>query len=72
MKLIRYTTYPKVKFPHCCIVSYDGDGKDFRKELVSLFKPGYFSCTVERYTSTAVVNFREEQDAAHFLMKVDE
>jgi len=71
VKLIRYTTYSKVKFPYCCVVSYDGDGKDFRKELVSLFKPGYFSCTVERYTSTAIVHFREEEDAAHFLMRVN-
>jgi len=70
MKLIKYHTYDDVKFPYCCVVSYDGDGKDFRKELVSLFKQGYFSCTVERYTSTAIVNFREEEDAAHFLMKV--
>ncbi|MDC1446596.1 hypothetical protein N8344_01330 [bacterium] len=71
MKLIRYTTYPKVKFPHCCIVSYDGDGKDFRKEIVSQYKQGHFSCTIERYTSTAIVHFREEEDAAHFLMRVN-
>ena len=70
MKLIRYHIYPQVKFPHCCVVSYDGDGKDFRKELVSLYKQGYFSCTIERYTSTAIVHFKDDMDAAHFLMKV--
>jgi hypothetical protein len=52
------------------MVSFDGEGKELRKDLVSRYSQGDFSCHVERYTSMATIHFRNELDAADFLMRI--
>ena len=47
---------------------FDGDGKNLRKELV-LDDERHFPSD-SRYTSIATINFRNELDAADFLMRI--
>ena len=70
MELVKSLTIPDVKLPYCVVVMFDGDGSQFRKELVTRYRPGDISCQIERYTSLATINFRNEIDAADFLMRI--
>ena len=70
MELVKSLTIPDVKLPYCVVVMFDGDGSQFRKELVTRYSPGDISCQIERYTSLATINFRNEIDAADFLMRI--
>jgi hypothetical protein len=69
LTIVSSKTFKNVKLPYCITVSFDGDGKQLRNELVSRYDQGDFSCQIERYTSMAIINFRNEQDAADFLMR---
>ena len=68
-RLVKSLTIKDVKLPYSIIVSF-GDGKELRKHLVSRYSQGDFSCQIERYTSIATINFRNERDAADFLMRL--
>lgn len=70
MRLVKSITIPDVKLPYCVVVSFDGDGKYLRKELVARYDQSDISCQIERYTSIATINFRNEIDAADFLMRI--
>lgn len=70
-KLVRFSTNAQVQLPYMVLLSFDGDGKELRKELVSRYFKGDFSCQIERYTSTAIINFRNEYDVADFLMRLE-
>lgn len=70
MELVKSLTIPNVNLPYCVVVMFDGDGKKFRQELVTRYKSSDISCQIERYTSLATINFRNELDAADFLMRI--
>ena len=70
MQLVKTITIPNVKLPYSVVISFDGDGNQLRKELVSRYVRGDFSCYLERYTSIATIHFRNEMDAADFLMRI--
>jgi hypothetical protein len=70
LNLVKTLTDNTVKLPYSVVVSFDGDGKQLRKELVSRYVQGDFSCYLERYTSMATIHFRNEMDAADFLMRI--
>ena len=70
ISLVNSQTHQNVKRPYAVLVMFDGDGKELRKELVSRYNQGDFSCHIERYTSIATINFRNEFDAADFLMRI--
>ena len=71
IKLVKSLTIENVKLPYAVVVVYD-DASDIalRNELVSRYKLRDFSCHVDRYISTATINFRNEIDAADFLMRL--
>jgi hypothetical protein len=69
LRLVKSLTVKDVGLPYSIIVSF-GDDKELRKQLVSRYLQGDFSCQVERYTSIATINFRNEMDAADFLMRL--
>jgi hypothetical protein len=70
LTIVSSKTYKDVKLPYCITVAFDGDSKQLRSELVSRYNQGDFSCLIERYKSLAIINFRKEEDAADFLMRV--
>lgn len=70
MELVKTITIPDVKLPYCVIVMFDGDGKHLRKDLVARYAQSDISCQIENYTSIATINFRNEVDAADFLMRI--
>jgi hypothetical protein len=70
LSLVKSSTDTSVKLPYMVMVSFDGEGKELRKDLVSRYNQGDFSCHVERYTSMATIHFRHELDAADFLMRI--
>jgi hypothetical protein len=70
MELIKTITIPDVKLPYCVVVMFDGDGKYLRKDLVARYDQSDISCQIENYTSIATINFRNEVDAADFLMRI--
>ena len=71
MQLIRTTTIPNVKLPYCVVVMFEPDGgKQLRKDLVARYNQSDISCQIEQYTSIATINFRNELDAADFLMRI--
>ena len=70
LSLVKTVTNNGVKLPYSVVVQFDGDGKQLRKDLVSRYSQGDFSCHVERYTSMATIHFRNELDAADFLMRI--
>jgi len=70
LSLIKTATDDKVKLPYTVVVSFAGEGRGLRKDLVSRYSQGDFSCHVERYISTATIHFRNEIDAADFLMRI--
>lgn len=70
LNLVKAATDNTVKLPYSVIVTFGGDPKDLRKELVSRYTQGDFSCHLERYTSIATIHFRNQMDAADFLMRI--
>lgn len=70
MELVKTITIPDVKLPYCVVVMFDGDGKHLRKDLVARYNQSDISCQIENYTSIATINFRNEIDAADFLMRI--
>ena len=70
LSLVKSSTDTSVKLQYMVMVSFDGEGKELRKDLVSRYSQGDFSCHVERYTSMATIHFRNELDAADFLMRI--
>ena len=70
LSLVKSSTNKEVKLPYSVVISFSGDGKQLRKELVSRYIQGDFSCHLERYTSIATIHFRNEVDAADFLMRL--
>lgn len=71
LQLIKSATIPDVKLPYCVTIMFEGDGKQLRKELVTRYDQSDFSCQISSYTSIATINFRNEIDAADFLMRVE-
>ena len=49
LSLIKTATDDKVKLPYTVVVSFAGEGRELRKDLVSRYSQGDFSCHVERY-----------------------
>lgn len=70
LQLIKSVTIPDVKLPYCVTIMFEGDGKHLRKELVTRYDQSDFSCQISSYTSIATINFRNELDAADFLMRI--
>lgn len=70
MELVTSKTIADVKLPYCVVISFDGDSKYLRKELVARYNQSDISCQIERYTSIATINFRNEMDAADFLLRI--
>jgi hypothetical protein len=69
INLIKSSTIKNVKLPYTVVVMYDTD-VDLRNELVSRYESRDFSCHIDKYISTATINFRNEIDAADFLMRL--
>lgn len=70
MELVASRTISNVKLPYCVVIMFEGDSKHLRKELVARYNQSDISCQIERYTSIATINFRNEMDAADFLMRI--
>lgn len=71
IKLVKSLTIKNVKLPYTVVVVYDGTSDMvLRNELVSRYESRDFSCHVDKYISTATINFRNEIDAADFLMRL--
>ncbi|MDA9993170.1 hypothetical protein N9E09_00705 [bacterium] len=71
MKLVKSLTIKNVKLPYTVVVIYDGTSDMIlRNELVSRYESRDFSCHIDKYISTATINFRNEIDAADFLMRL--
>ena len=71
IKLVKSLTIKNVKLPYTVVVVYDGTSDMvLRNELVSRYESRDFSCHVDEYISTATINFRNEIDAADFLMRL--
>lgn len=70
MELVASKIISNVKLPYCVVVSFDDDGKAVRTNLVGRYNQRDFSCQIERYTSIATIHFRNELDAADFLMRI--
>ena len=50
---------------------YDGaSDTELGNDLVSRYESRDFSCHIDKYISTATINFRNEIDAADFLMRL--
>ena len=69
INLIKSSTIKNVKLPYTVVVMYDTD-VDLRNELVSRYESRDFSCHINKYISTATINFRNQIDAADFLMRL--
>ena len=69
LTIVSSKTIKNVKLPYCVTVSLDGDGKLLRSELVSRYNQRDFSCLIQKYQGIAIINFRNEEDAADFLMR---
>ena len=71
LSLVKSLTIDNVKLPYAVVVIYDnGSDKELRKQLIERYNPKDFSCNINSYISTATVHFRNEVDAADFLMRV--
>ena len=71
LKLVKSLTIKDVKLPYTVVVIYDNESdNDLRNDLVSRYESRDFSCHVNKYISTATINFRNEIDAADFLMRL--
>jgi hypothetical protein len=71
IKLVKSLTIKNVKLPYTVVVIYDGTSDMIlRNELVSRYESRDFSCHIDKYISTATINFRNEIDAADFLMRL--
>ena len=71
IKLVRSLTTKDVKLPYALLVMYDGaSDTELRNDLVSRYESRDFSCHIDKYISTATINFRNEIDAADFLMRL--
>jgi hypothetical protein len=71
MKLVKSLMIKDVKLPYAVVVMYDGTSDvELRNDLVSRYESRDFSCHIDKYISTATINFRNEIDAADFLMRL--
>ncbi len=69
INLVKSLVIENVKLPYTIVVMYDTD-TNLRNELVSRYESKDFSCHINKYISTATINFRNEIDAADFLMRL--
>lgn len=68
--IIKTKTIDGVKLPYMVSLMLDGHADEFRTELVLRYERGDVSCHIDKYTQVATLSFRNEQDAADFIMRV--